>query len=311
MSIIVDQASSSLPSSNQETDIDWSQCPAVLAVDIEGSGRKCMRKYPVVAIGAVLMALHTESGKYKEIDVIRVSAKVDKSLFEPACFADYWSRPEQAKQLEIFTKEGTDQKEMFYKFDQFVAKCYYQYPKLKVVSDGPSYDIALLDYGLSKYLEAPPLNYPRYNVVKTIVENECTERYVYDNYDNFDYTLPEDEEKAKEARKKWPQNYPNFVLCTSSMRRGAVLADTGEEDLAFKQWFSGPKDDNLYETSIKYCPYSHDHYPENDARSIAWKYLDRVRVLVNRKRKRTGFESENVVEKERDESDQKKCPRLE
>lgn len=169
MSIIdQDKTSSPLSPSDQEIDIDWKQCPAFLFVDIE-----CFRKHTenhsvLLSFAAILMALHIESGKYKNIDDISVGTNTD--------------RP--------------DQREIFHKIDQFMAKCYYQYPELEVVVDPPYHGIDVLDRGLSKYLGAPALDCPRCNVMK-IVENGDTEHYVYDNCNGSDRKLAEDQQKTK------------------------------------------------------------------------------------------------------------------
>lgn len=126
----------------------------LFAVDIEGSGAS-VSKNGIVAIGWCVGDL-----KGNVLEKRRVSVKLQNRLFEPRCVNQYWTKPEQAAQLQVFLREAVDPYEAIRLFMSAVDSFEDKYD-VTILSDNPAYDIAWLNSYIDTFLGRNPLLYQK------------------------------------------------------------------------------------------------------------------------------------------------------
>lgn len=124
----------------------------ILAFDIETSGSSYLHN-GILSIGASLQDNNGKEHKFFEVNINLPREKV----FEEKCKVNFWNKyPEALDYINSNTVEPNIGIQLFAKFLDEVDL---HYPRLSIVSDNPSFDIAWLDYYLIKYSNRKPLRY--------------------------------------------------------------------------------------------------------------------------------------------------------
>ena len=126
----------------------------LFTVDIEGSGAS-ISKHGIVSIGWCVGDL-----KGNVFEKRRVSLKLQNRVFEERCLTEYWSKPEQKHQLEVFQREAVEPYDGIAAFMKAVDSYEDKYDVV-ILSDNPAYDVAWLDSYIDTYLGRNPLLYKK------------------------------------------------------------------------------------------------------------------------------------------------------
>jgi hypothetical protein len=209
-------------------------------------------------------------------------------------------------------EHGLTREQLWRQFLDFYAACEIKCPGFQLVSDNPSFDIGRINAELAQHLQEMPLEYrrvpspaadelgiekhlqvPRYkyrtarsmaDVARGAVLARTSAVYaarkaleVFESQARYAEAILEECVFETNPSKKRRLSSSSVVNSITFEKRGQAFALAQFARAMCRQW-ADPKDLRTY--SMQECPYSHDHDPLNDARTIAWKYLEMHRMLL-------------------------------
>jgi hypothetical protein len=141
-----------------------------IAVDIESSGacigingpKGLAHTNEVVSIGITGVKYNKERRALVTDFKTRITPPFSDDRFEKRCFEEYWSTPDQAKQLEQFKAERNSFVSAEAAFESFVGimeRKIEQYGKVALFSDFPDFDAGILSMNVCALLQRPGLWY--------------------------------------------------------------------------------------------------------------------------------------------------------
>ncbi|MCP3658846.1 MAG: hypothetical protein GY830_00420 [Bacteroidetes bacterium] len=142
----------------------------VLGIDVETSGCS-FAKNGLLSIGCSI-----KDENVQEVDNFQINIDLPEDReYEEDCLNHFWLRHPAAFE---FIKSNTVSPEIaMNKFWEFIARAEKNYPRLIIVSDNPTFDIAWINLYLSLYTDRKPLNYAENNKYRQIWGASSIQKY--------------------------------------------------------------------------------------------------------------------------------------
>lgn len=295
----------------------------IWVTDIEHTGKK------VIAIGYAIMRLNWITGEVKVEKERELYIKRKRSDYEDRCWEEYWEgekiiskevkviRLKEFKELQkkypVFDEDEfslpyskTDSEiHVLEKFNdkmkvEFVTKGYPQRKQRSYFEENGKHESWVYQELINDF-EAfcKKYNGKSYRVVGDHpgfdygIINSDIKRIFNDKVEGLFYLRKWDKDGKMKLRHKTP-------CCIGSYYEGVNAMIYGPKES--KKWF--PKDIPEIKKILDTCPFSHDHMPVNDAKTMGWKYLktkfwlykEGYESLNDRKRKVFDIDTINVYD---------------